>query len=396
MDGRQWDRAMASSLQWLAAAPEDMDAHFAAGRCHLNLDNYAEAARHLNWVLQANPTDNYALRLLAIASFEMRDYKTADRAIEDALSLNPLDSWHWYQLGSMCQRWRDLEAAKLFLREAESLAPRESAIVKLQAFCEPECSMERLRLVRRALELDPEDPALHQEMGKFYFLVMRDFARAEACYRQALALAPTVKSYRAGLFAAVRHRDWIYACLSAPGRWLQKLVGWSIKLEKVPNILLVITFPVWLYAGMLLFSVTIAWGATFMPLAAAYEWLTLKDIATRAGELERPRRRWYLIRTWPFAMRMSLLTLFGLAVWTLAILWYADGEAGLLFPAFVVGGLMIYGLIKLMRRQPGPSDTVLPLRSRPPEIQRLYQKVAESQSPKGAANSTGTPLASSS
>src|SRR5262249_14956395 len=143
--------------------------------------------------------------------------------IRKAISLDPNDAFHWYHLALMCYRQRDRASAKKFGSRALELSPRNADIMNLVAMCEPgdpENPQHKLTQYYAALELDPENAAIHNNIGAHHLDVTHDYHTAEDCFRRALFFDPSCKTYRTNLFVTLKHRDPIYRALRAPKDFL--------------------------------------------------------------------------------------------------------------------------------------------------------------------------------
>src|ERR1700744_4435851 len=83
----QWERALDTAREWIAADPENSRAHLAAGPALLNLKRYPEADSHLRRALASEPGNAVAHRFMSIAHFHLNRFKEADEEIQKAISL---------------------------------------------------------------------------------------------------------------------------------------------------------------------------------------------------------------------------------------------------------------------------------------------------------------------
>src|SRR5438045_3451059 len=76
----QWDRALDTAREWLAADPESSRAHIVAGQALVSLDRHAEAEPHVQCALARDPDNDFAHRLMSIIHFRLQRFKAADEA----------------------------------------------------------------------------------------------------------------------------------------------------------------------------------------------------------------------------------------------------------------------------------------------------------------------------
>lgn len=315
----QWERTLETAREWLSVEPENIDAHYAAGRSLVNSDRHAEAERHVNLVLAAKPGHGPSHRLMAEIHFAAGRFKTAEESIRKAISLDPRDAISWYELARICYEQGDEASAKEYAAKASELSPRNPDILNLLAACEPVDSStvdRKLARHRQALELDPTHAATHENIGIRHLHYTGDYQAAEESFRRSLFFDPACRSARSNLFLTLRNRDRIYRAIHAPKDFVLKFFasGGIPKINVFPDLLML---PVWL----LIFSFGLAfWSLFFWPLLKAYEYLTIGDIRSGAGEVAATRggllgwRRWLLsIRLAIFAVLLG--TFWGGAVW---------------------------------------------------------------------------------
>lgn len=353
VDSGQWDRALATAREWLAADPENPDANLVAGQALINLKRHAEAEPHLAKTLAGDPENALAHRFLSLVQFHQKRFSAAEASIQKALALNPEDAYHWYHLAWMLHRHGQPAQAKKYAQKARELAPRDSDIVNLLALCtigSPADDAFRRQQYLEALELDPANPAVHNNLGNYYLAIEQDHRQAEECFRRALFLNPSLKTARANLFAAITRRDPVYRLLCAPRDRSVQVFAFVCR----KRLLFFLLLPLWLVVLEILFVVLILWGLLVWPLVKAYEYLTLGDIRAQAGELG-PRRGGLLgYRRWPLKIRLGLFALllgafWGILVWLIFGRHQSLGE--LLDAALAIGFgiLMPVGMYQMVR-----------------------------------------------
>jgi Flp pilus assembly protein TadD len=314
----QWDRALETASEWLSVEPENIEAHLAAGQALVVLNRHAEAERHIAHVLSARPDSDICHRLMSAIHFHGGRYKAADESIRKAISLDPSDAFHWYQLALMCYRQGDRASAKKFGAKALELSPRSPDIMNLVTLCEPATSAnadQRLAQYHEALELDPENSAIHNNIGAHHLGITHDFEAAEEYFRRALFFEPSDKTARANLFATLKHRDPIYRILRAPKDFLIQGLSLAQKARQRSILLYILMVPLWIFAFRFLIVGLLLWCLFIWPLLKAYEYLTIGDILSKAGEVGAHRGGFLGYRQWPLKVRLGIFAAFLVLFW---------------------------------------------------------------------------------
>jgi len=318
----QWDRVLETAREWLSADPENSRAHLAAGQAFLNLQRFPEADSHLRRALAGEPENSTAHRFMSIALFHTKRFKEADAEAQKAISLSPHDHYNWYHLALMFYRQGDKTSAIKYARKARELAPRDADVINLIALCSPS---ERLTHYEEALELDPENAQVHNNIGAYHMNVTKDYTKAEECFRRALFFDPALKMARTNLFQALKRRDKVYHALCLPRDWMLQAFAFMRKTRKSNIALYIVLIPIWLYAFRLVLAGLILWCLLVWPMVKVYEFLTIGDIRHSAGEIGSRRGGFLGYRNWAVKTRLGI---FG---GCLVCFWL--GLAGLIFYA---------------------------------------------------------------
>lgn len=319
----QWDRVLETAREWLSADADNSRAHLAAGQALLNLKRYAEADPHLQQALAREPGNSTAYRFMSIAHFHQKRFKQADEAIQKAISLSPEDYYNWYHLAWMFYRQGDHASAAKYAQRARELNPRDADIVNLLALCtpnDPALAAQKLRQYEAALELDPENAEVHNNIGAYHLNVTRNFALAEEWFRRALFFNPASQTARSNLFIAIKHRDQFYRLLRMPRDGLLQGFSFMRKARKKSVWIYFLLLPLWIVAFRFIIAGLILWCLLVWPLIKVYEFLTIGDIRARAGEVGSRRGGFLGYRKWPLRARLSifgvcLLCFWGTLVW---------------------------------------------------------------------------------
>ena len=318
MSAGQWDRSLATAMEWLSKHPESLRAHRVAAQSLINLERSDEAEKHIEKNLTGNPNDDFAHRLMAIVYFQAGKFRLADESIHKAIALNPTDAYHWQQLAHMSYRQGDLATARKCVARARELNPRNADILNLAILCDPngpETAEQKIQQFKDALALDPENANIYNNMGAQYLDKLKDYAQAEECFRRALFFDPASKNFRKNLFITVKKRDLIYRILCTPKDWLFQVINFFARMRKRNLLLYILMIPLWLLAFRYIIGALLLWFALVWPLTKVYEYLTIGDIRARAGELGVQRGGFLGYRKWPVKVRLSIFAFFLISFW---------------------------------------------------------------------------------
>jgi tetratricopeptide (TPR) repeat protein len=317
----QWERTLETAREWLSVEPENSEAHMAAGQALVYLDRHSEAERHIAMVLAGQPDSDIAHRHMSSIQFAAGRYKAADDSVRKAISLNTTNAYHWYHLAWMCYRQGDLASAKKYCSHALELNPRNSVFLHLAILCEPKDQSnvgEILAQLQKALELDPTDAFVHNSIGACHLDLTRDYQAAEESFRRALFFNPSHPCARSNLFLLLKNRDWIYRALHAPRDFFVGDLSFLIPknyqdsdnaildlyLLALPDLILAFR-----HIGIAL------WYLFVWPLVKAYEYLTIGDIRSKAGEVGAKSGGFAGYRRWSLLVRLGILAALPAAFW---------------------------------------------------------------------------------
>ncbi len=374
----QWDRALAAARDWLAAEPENFQAHRGAAQALINLGRPAEALPRLAAALRAQPGDDFSHRLASIAHFELGNRKEADEAIHRALSIAPKNSGHWRHLAWMCFRQGDRTAGRKWAEKALELAPEDPASLNILALCQPDSADGRERkqaYLRRALELSPNDPALQNNLGVHHLNVSHDLAAAEKCFRRALTLEPENKVYRQNLILALKKRDWIYRTLCAPRDLIARQSAALRARRQERSFSGAIAWVISLVVGRYFIGLLLIWAVLVWPLVKVYEFLTLGDLQGRAGEIAADRGGLFGYRNWPMPVRLGIFIAILVGFWAVPAFLFKQVRTGA--PAWgialakVGAGFLFAMILRLLRGPIGYLCTRPAYRRRSKRFSRL-------------------------
>ena len=285
----QWERALEVARDWLGEDPASAQAHLSAGQSLIHLKQYPQPGSICSSRWRATRATDFTHRLLSIACFHLGEHGRADDHIQQAISLNPNDPTHWYHLAWMRYKGGALEAAAKHARRSLELQPDDPNTLNLLALCEGKRGPEQLRQYLRALELDPENESIHNNIGTYYLDVDRNYPAAEECFRRALMFDPANKTAQKNLFLVLRKRDPTLPRLQFPGVMVDRLRWGNSRHGMIATRLGLVAL--WLVLGRLLLVILVLWLLFVYPLIKVYEYLTLGDIHARAGLARRAAGR---------------------------------------------------------------------------------------------------------
>ncbi len=328
--GGEFRKMLAAGRELIALQPDRTMGYALAGQAHLCLNEWGPAEEHLKKALSFDPDDDFVHFLLAATFREGRRFAQAEEHIRKAIEIDPNDANHWCELAHLCHAQGDLDNARRYARKALDLDPGNVIAMNLVGMSArddtPEGARTALKAYSKALEADPEDAYVHNNVGVAR-LQLEDYALAEESFRKALSLDPTEKIFRNNLYVVLKHRSILYRLLCLPGDLLLRLIGrmserwWTIFLILlVPAVLLRgATGSRWIGAGTMMLvpvALFVVWFLVFKPLIRFYEFLILSDVKARAREVGARRGGPLGIHGWPFWLRFLLFFAVMCGAWT--------------------------------------------------------------------------------
>lgn len=344
----QWDRSLETAREWLAADPENIEAHMAAGQALLNLGKPGESERHIARVLAAAPGFDIAHRFMAIACYRQKRFKEADESIHKAISSDPNDFHNWFFLAEMCYHQGDFGSARKYAEKARELAPRDPDVLNLLILSQRDgTNPEVLEQYKEALELDPENANILNNMGVYHLNAKKDYRQAEDFFRRALFFEPRMKEARSNLFVAIKHRDIVYRILCSPRDLCVQIAGYISGKRKQSIWLYLLFVPVWILLFRFVLAGLVLWFALFWPLVKVYEFLTVGDIRSHAGEIGARRGGIFNYRRWPVKARLSIFGLLLVGFWGGLVMLYcgSPSEKHEDYAQMILGIIVLCGLI---------------------------------------------------
>lgn len=165
---------------------------------YVMLGDFGDADKWFSQVVVARPDDADTWYLLGRTKFSETNYRDAVTAFERALALRPKYVEAENNLGLSWKGLGDIEKARASFQNAINLqgeAPQDAQpFFNLGTLLADQNELdEALPLLKKAAALAPNNPSIHEELGKVY-IAKRDLAGAQKEFEAAIALAPDISS----------------------------------------------------------------------------------------------------------------------------------------------------------------------------------------------------------
>lgn len=326
---RMYDQAFAQCRQALERDPDDGDLHRLAGVAALAAGKLKEAGLHLEAAVRADPESPDAHFHLSRYWSERGFLRRAEEAAERALALCPEAGVCWNQLAWISYKEGDFAKARTRVQRALELDPDDAAAANLLAVADAECAdgtkwdpEAQVKALRDLLADNPEDAALHHNLGLVYFEELSDYEVASKHFATAVELNPGERRSREYLGKCIRRQSLVLRCLYWPWllvphvkRFRRRVAGhpfgWMLSLV----VLLLALIP----AALIL----VPWAVALWPVAKGYEFLTIAEERRAMRVLGAPGL--LRIHHWPFVFRFSLFLSGLVAFWVgLVMFWHVQ------------------------------------------------------------------------
>jgi tetratricopeptide (TPR) repeat protein len=230
----EWDLAAQAFQRAVDLRPDSAElwAYLGEARQHLDPGQGESPSNaglaELNKAIQYDPTSLMGLTYMALYWQRQGETDRALQALEEVTRLYPDNPALQSELGNALAQTGNLQAALVAFQNAVRLAPGIPDYWRLlaafSARYEYQISPVGLPAARRAVALDPANPASLDEFGQV-FLLLRDFTNAERLFRRAVEVDPyyAPAHVRLGLVYALRGEDnraydtWTQVQSMAPG-----------------------------------------------------------------------------------------------------------------------------------------------------------------------------------
>lgn len=313
------ERLAREAERCLERNPGDSTAHFYLVLALTDLKRPAEALRHLDQLLAAEP-DQVRTHVAALCLYGAGErWAKVRHHVAEGLRLDP-EAAFFHRFAAIAALTKlDMAAARRHISRARELDPDDADIanlhIRIHGATETSAlaALKRLEEYRAALRLDPHNAALHNSMGDVLLDELDDPAAAEIAYREALRLDPGNRVYQTDLFHAVAARSLIYRLFSLPTRafrWLG-LAGRTILRQPWRLLFVIIGFKAVMgYFAWLALATVVFW-----PGGKGYEWLLVSEIRRGAAASDAELRTWFWLRRWPRWVRFAAFLGINLTLW---------------------------------------------------------------------------------
>ena len=165
---------------------------------YVMLGDFGDADKWFTQVVVSRPDDADTWYLLGRAKFSETNYRDAATSFQRALALRPRYVEAENNLGLSWKALGEVEKARTSFQSA--IAWQGEPPHDAQPFfnlgtllAEQDESDKAIPLLKKAAEIAPNNPSIHEELGKAY-LAKQDLAEAQKEFQAAIALAPDVSS----------------------------------------------------------------------------------------------------------------------------------------------------------------------------------------------------------
>ena len=196
VDTKQYEKAIAAYEQVPSGSPLRMNADTEIAINLQRLERTKEAQAKLKAIIARDPKNYDALVTLGNIHRSNDDFASSTAAYTSALALVPvLEKTHWrilYYRGIAFERQKMWDKAEADFRKALSLAPEEPLILNYLGYSMIEKKInlgEALDMVKKAVELKPNDGYIVDSLGWAYFQ-LGDFDEATKHIERAVDLNP--------------------------------------------------------------------------------------------------------------------------------------------------------------------------------------------------------------
>ncbi len=355
IDSGDWTRALGVSGQILAHEPEDAWAHRMHALSALNLDRHKLARKHIEFAIANEPDHPFPHYLMGMLFEKENRSLYAKKHFLKSIELDPENADYWCQYGFNCAIRGDFISAREAAKKALELEPESHQPEQLLALVNAHDhhgeestkfdAYEQIEAYEKVLELDPEDDVTIHQIGLVYLEDLEDADNAERHFRRALFLDPTEGEYRRSLFKAIRRKDPVLRVLWWPWRLFQKgLKGLERGVRDGSPLFWML--PLALLAGPAVLVIFMLWAVFLLAPAVVYEYLAMRELRNKAGEITIDDRGIAAVYSLPFFARFVLFLVLFVAFVSSA--WWAltnpdfkehiGDVIGALFLVFLIAG----------------------------------------------------------
>ncbi|MFT4640167.1 MAG: tetratricopeptide (TPR) repeat protein [Verrucomicrobiales bacterium] len=329
LDLRMYEKALGMCRHTLESTPDDPEVHQLAGVAALAMEDLSTAGLHLEAAMREDPEDADTHYHMSRYWHERGFPRRAEESAERALSFNAYDASYWKQLGWISYREGHFRKARERAERACELAPDDPSAANILALAEAECEDgtkwdpdDQVKALVELLVMDPENAALHHNLGLVYCQELGDYEQAARHFATAVDLDPKEKLSRDFLAKSIQRQDRFLRCLQWPwligpslkrvGRWGGKRPGRWLLLGPLA---LVLFLPAIILLGL--------WAVWLWPVAKGYEFLTDAEARRKMQIMGEPG--FLGVHRWSFAVRFGLFLVGLVAFWSgLILFWHVQ------------------------------------------------------------------------
>ncbi len=296
---QQWQRVIETGNTLLADEPDDAWVHEKMGQAYICLRSMQKAEQHVEKALTLNPDSDNSLFYLSIIQAQSKKLLEAEKTIAKAIEMQPNVALYWEQRARFSYNRKAYKKAKQYVVSASQLDPTDADIINLSILIDEQLdeydmtpANEYIDRLKKALELEPENTDVLNNIGVHYLDGLKDPVTAETYFRRALVIDPTLEESRKNVLTAIRLQDPLFRILYFPFdkgvmlilRFFQ--ICWA---KKWPIIFLIFVGKYLLVLGAAIF---VLWAIFFYPLIFMYRWMTLVDLRRKSNDLSLKLPKW--------------------------------------------------------------------------------------------------------
>ena len=252
--------------------------------------------------------DVHALKDVAAMHEEMGHTDMAISVYELAIQHNPNDAFLYARLGAIYrQRTMPTEALEMYKLAAQKANDEPEILYKLAELYDAEygATFKNIRLLKRAVRLDPEHAGAHFLLGDVY-IERGEWWKAAQCYEQAYEFAPT---------DSLLKRDARRKLAKLQPSMPYQAHGWGETLRLMCGLMISPALAALVNARLILWEIgPLAWAALAMATMGAYLWTCAADVPRNPAMREIFGREGMKAR-W----QKVLLGLPGILLWAVAL-----------------------------------------------------------------------------
>lgn len=229
LQARRYDLALQIAHKALSEHPENSLAFVIIARAYVYKKNPPEAMRAIREALRLNPDNSYAHMLYGVLLRDALKYREAEQELLAALQLNPFDhNAHYFYASFLLSQKKDVRGARLHATKALELVPDDARyhVMFGAVLAQEGKSDEAEQEYRRALSLDPDNPAILNSYGSYLLQRKADPEQALEFFRQALMRNPDDDSIRRNFLVALHGRHKVYSLFWKYSLLMRKMGRW--------------------------------------------------------------------------------------------------------------------------------------------------------------------------